>query len=76
MRRSRVHIMHAFFIIVVLGMGNPATHFREVRLARPMAELECALQAPVVIWQDARVTTLVHGGWRLVMWDCREGGDI
>ena len=68
--------MHTFFIIAVLGMGNPATEFREIRLARPMAELECALQAPAMIWQDTRVAALIRGGWRLVMWDCRQGSDV
>lgn len=61
-------------IIAVLGVGNPAVHFRLVALLDPIVTAACPTRAAVVrIEADPRVRAMERAGWRLIYWDCVEG---
>lgn len=63
-------------IVVTLGLfvGPRATQFQTVTLPDPLAAPACPTRAAVVrIEADPHVRALERHGWRVVMWDCREG---
>ncbi|MGI0134997.1 MAG: hypothetical protein ACREBW_08590 [Candidatus Micrarchaeaceae archaeon] len=67
----------AYFVLLVLGFGNPSNHFKKLLLPEPMTLQECSsIQAELEILHNSDVQQLIRNGWRTIYWDCVKGQGI